>query len=78
MNVIILRDGVSLTGWEPELDLFATRWNLPTTAVECLESSSKWQRRAIVSRPFSAEEKETASTLWEETMSEVELGILES
>ena len=73
--VSFLSDGVSLTGWEPESDLFAKRWNPATTAVECLESSSKWQRKSIMSKLFSSEEKEAAVTLWNETMAEVELGL---
>ena len=78
MNVVsFLRDGVQLTGWEPESPLFAKRWNPPLTTVECLDGSAKWQRRAVMNRPFGEDEKEAASTLWDETMSEVELGFLE-
>ena len=36
-----------------------------------------WQWRAIMARPFSEDEKAAAPTLWEETMSEVDLGFLE-
>ena len=78
MDVVsFLQHGVSLTGWEPESNLFSKRWNPPTTTVESLDASAKWQRRAIMARPFGEEEKSIASVLWDETMSEVDLGFLE-
>ena len=78
MNVVsFLRDGVPLTGWEPESSLFAKRWNPPITTVECLDKSAKWQRKSVMTRPFGDEERDAAPTLWDETMSEVELGFLE-
>ena len=78
MNVVsFLRDGVPLTGWETESNLFAKRWNPPITTVECLDKSAKWQRKSVMTRPFGDEERESAKTLWDETMAEVELGFLE-
>ena len=65
--VSFLQNGVPLTGWETESDLFATRWNPPTTTVECLDGAALWQRKAIMARPFSSEEKDSAHTLWDET-----------
>lgn len=77
MNVVdFLKQGVPLTGWEPESEIFFKRWNPPTTTVESLDGSAKWQRRAIMMRPFTAEEKDSAEVLWSETMNEVELGFL--
>lgn len=75
--VVFLQKGVPLTGWEPESDIFFQRWNPPTTTVESLDGSAKWQRRAIMMRPFTTEEKDSAEVLWNETMNEVELGFLE-
>ncbi len=75
--VSFLHHGVPLTGWEPESNLFAKRWNPPTTTVECLDGTARWQRKAVMARPFSPEEKDAAPTLWGETMAEVELGFLE-
>ena len=78
MNVVsFLKHGVPPTGWEPESSLFAKRWNPPVTTVESLDASAKWQRRAIMARPFSEDEKAAAPTLWDETMSELDLGFLE-
>ena len=69
MNVVsFLRDGVPLTGWETESNLFAKRWNPPITTVECLDKSAKWQRKSVMTRPFGDEERESAQTLWDETM----------
>lgn len=78
MNVVsFLRDGVQLTGWEPDSPLFAKRWNPPLTTVESLDRSAKWLRRSVMTRPFGEDEKQAASTLWDETIAEVDLGFLE-
>ena len=71
-----LQYGVRLTGWEPESQLYETRWNPPTLSVEMLDSQALWRRKAMMGKPMSEEERLLAPQLWKETLDEVERGFL--
>ena len=71
-----MRNGVQLTGWEPESDLYKKRWNPPVMTTEQLDASAIWRRRALMAKVASSEELELAPQLWDETMKEVEAGFL--
>ena len=76
MVVDHMRNGVELTGWEPESPLYRKRWNPPTLTTQQLDASAVWRRKALMSKTASADELEHAPQLLEETMKEVELGFL--
>lgn len=71
-----MKDGVSLTGWEPESKLYNTRWSPPSMTEPMLNSSAVWRRRALMGKQMGDEERAHAEQLMEETMKEVELGFL--
>ena len=71
-----MRDGVMLTGWEPESPIYRKRWCPPTMTAEQLDASAIWRRKALMSKAATTDELELAPQLMEETMKEVEMGFL--
>lgn len=77
MSVVgYMRDGVALTGWEPESDLYKKRWSPPTMTEQSLDASAVWRRRALMGKPMGEDERELADQLMQETDKEVQLGFL--
>lgn len=78
MKVVdFMKNGVTLTGWEPESELFAKKWNPPSLTVEYLDATAAWRREVMKNKAVTPDELQNCDLLWTETAKEVELGYLE-
>lgn len=70
-----MENGVDLTGWEPESDLYQKKYKPPTLTAQQLNHQALWRRKAMMGRVGELDTSQ-ASAVHEETAKEVEAGFL--
>ena len=77
ISAVDMMTGVKLVGMPDTSPLFESKFVPATTTSDYLLASSKWLRKKIQARDVHADDPELSRTLWETSLSEVDLGFLE-
>ena len=77
ISAVDMMAGVKLVGMPDKFPLFESKFVPATTTSDYLLASSKWLRKKIQARDVHADDPELSKTLWETSLSEVDLGFLE-
>ena len=72
----MMEQGVGLTGFEPESNLFDKKFQPPSMTVQQLNHQAKWRRMQMMSQPMTSDEMEQREDLERESMTEVDAGFL--
>ena len=77
ISAVDMMAGVQLVGTPEKSPLFESKFVPATTTSDYLLASSTWLRKKIQARDVHADDPELSKTLWETSLSEVDLGFLE-
>ena len=77
VSAVDMMSGVQLVGTPEKSPLFESKLVPATTTSDYLLSSSTWLRKKIEARDVHADDPELSKTLWDTSLSEVDLGFLE-
>ena len=72
----MMEQGVGLTGFEPESNLFDKKYQPPSMTVQQLNHQAKWRRMQMMSQPMTSDEMEQREDLERDSMTEVDAGFL--